>query len=313
MSLLGDTLWAVRFGHVEAQERVSRLVSAQRRALAQPANDAATILLGRRTAEMGRYREALAIYSDGLELDWGDARLFRRRGELLLLLREPDEAVKELKRAVKRAATAPTAREFTETDAGEFIGTGVLHASLLLLGIAHHIRGEPREAIVALAEAARLATEPDEITAATAWLYLALRRANRLREAAAVLAALPGDFGVTLRKPELRLLLALRGDLPFDSLRREIATTSDRSIELLYLYGLAVTLESSGQADESRALLDEIRRNDFWGDLVAVAAEADLARLAAPCPGPLPSFPDDRRWSRCRRARRTRARRSPAG
>lgn len=312
VSFLGDTLWSVRYGHAEAQERVTRLMAAQRRALAEPGNDAATILLGRRTAEMGRFREALEIYSEGLERDWGDARLFRRRGELLLLLREPEKAVRELQQALKRTVLYPDAKEFTETDDGEFVGTRVRYGTLLLLGVAHHIRGDRQAAVNNLTEAARAAVEPDEVAAAMAWLYLTLRRAGRNAEAQEVLGVLPADYEVTHRRAELRMLLALRGELSFDSLRREIATTTDRSVELVYLYGLAVTMEAAGRPEEARALLEEIRRTGFWADVVAVAAEADLARLAAPCPGDLPFFPADRRWIRCR-LRRQRIRNQPNG
>ncbi|MBL8988192.1 MAG: hypothetical protein JNJ80_18110, partial [Gemmatimonadetes bacterium] len=100
------------------------------------------------------------------------------------------------------------------------------------------------------------------------------------------------------------VLRTLGGSRPLDSLQLDVLATGDREAETIYLYGLAVTMLTGGQAAEGKALLGIVGPLGQWHQLAAVAADADLARLAAPCPGPLPALPTDRRWDRCRGMRR---------
>ena len=47
----------------------------------------ALIWVGRRTAYLGRYREAIGIYSDGIKRHPNDARFYRHRGHRYLTVR----------------------------------------------------------------------------------------------------------------------------------------------------------------------------------------------------------------------------------
>ena len=298
LSLLGDTLWSIRFPSMEGQVRVRRLVEAQRRARTDPGDQAAQLLLGRRTAEMGRFREALEIYQTAIDADATDARLWRRQGELLLLLREPDRAADRLEQAVARAKAHPSAKEFLESDDGGLVGTSILHGSYWLLGVAHYVRGDLRRSLEAFGEAARTASNADEAANTAVWLFFLLHQHGRRAEAAEIVRAFPADAPVISSGAEQRLLLALRGDVSYDSLRRETLSAAPET-ENLYRYGLAVGLMSSDESTGGEMLRDLVRLG-AWGNLVAVAAEAELARRAAPCPGPLPRLPAERRWNRCR-------------
>jgi len=287
-----------------ARDRAARLIAAQRRSQSNPDDEATLVLHGRRLAELGRLREAVAVYSAGLDRNPHDARLRRRRAELLLLLREPDAALAELDQAVTRARTTPDRREYTEDDEGNLTAGSTLHASHWLRGIAHYVRGDPARAVIDLTEAARTASHADELVATEYWLYLTLRRLGRPVEAREVLRAMPPESVVVARRPEWRVLRTLGGSRPLDSLQLDVLATGDREAETIYLYGLAVTMLTGGQAAEGKALLGIVGPLGQWHQLAAVAADADLARLAAPCPGPLPALPTDRRWDRCRGMRR---------
>ena len=51
------------------------------------------IWLGRRTAYLGQYDEAIRIYSDGLKIFPNEPRLFRHRGHRYISIRKFDEAI----------------------------------------------------------------------------------------------------------------------------------------------------------------------------------------------------------------------------
>jgi tetratricopeptide (TPR) repeat protein len=59
------------------------------------------IWLGRRTAYLGRYKEAIEILSTGVEAFHEDARFFRHRGHRYITIRCFDLAIDDLKRAAQ--------------------------------------------------------------------------------------------------------------------------------------------------------------------------------------------------------------------
>lgn len=299
-SLVGDTLWSVSLPPELARDRVGRLIEAQRRSHANPDDEATLVLHGRRLAELGRLREAVAVYTAGLDRNPLDPRLRRRRAELLLTLREPDAALADLDRAVARARVSPDRREYLEDDEGQLVAGSTLHASHWLRGVVHYVRGDFGRALIDLTEAATTATHADELVATEYWIYLSLLRVGRLAEARSVLATLPGETLVGSRKAEWRILRTLGGGRSLDSLRRDLVGASDRAAETVYLYALAVTMLTGNRTQEGADLLGLVTSLGQWHHLAAVAADADLARRAAPCPGPLPALPAERRWTRCR-------------
>ena len=58
----------------------------------------ALIWVGRRTAYLGRYREAIGIFSDGIARHPADARMYRHRGHRYLTVREIDQAIADFEK-----------------------------------------------------------------------------------------------------------------------------------------------------------------------------------------------------------------------
>ena len=298
ISFVGDTLWSVNLSAAEGQARVTQLADAKRRAGVFRDDLNAQLLLGRRTAAMGRLREAIEIYTKAIEAVPTDARLYRRRGELLLQIREPNLAAGDLRRAVSRAKQV-NGKEFLEGPDGQLNATSVLHSSLLLLGITHYIRGDYREAYPVLVSAAQSADDSDGIAAASLWLFFTLQRAGRLSEASQVAKVIPADLPVVNRRPELRLLQAFAGTISLDSLQRDLGADAGSAAAGLYLYGVGSSLLARGRRTEAAEAFDEVRHAAGWETVVYIAAEADLARLRPPCPESPTEPPADPRWNRC--------------
>ena len=99
MSLLGKPLHAAA---LPAETRVrleANLATAKAEFEKNPASVDAAIWLGRRTAYLGRFREAIAIYSAAITKHPGDARLYRHRGHRYITVREFDNAIADLTKA----------------------------------------------------------------------------------------------------------------------------------------------------------------------------------------------------------------------
>ena len=96
MSLLGKPLHAAA---LPAETRVrleANLATARAEFEKNPASADAAIWLGRRTAYLGRFRDAIAIYSTAIAKHPGDARLYRHRGHRYITVREFDNAIADL-------------------------------------------------------------------------------------------------------------------------------------------------------------------------------------------------------------------------
>ena len=280
VSLLGDTLWTVPMSIGEAQLRLDALTDARRRQARGRRGEAGRLLLARRTAEMGRLREAFDLYTEVLQDDPEEWRARRRRGEIYLLLRELGPARRELRQVVQATGGQPDLQEFMELPEGGFVGSGVFASAALLLGITDYLRGSYGAAGRELEAALEQAQDADELSAIALWLFFALRRGGREAEAASVVRAIRPDLPVVRRRAEHRLLLFLQGTVSLDSLRRAVANAPGSEEELLDLYGLGFVLLETGQAADAKAVFEQIRSTGNWATIPYLAAEAELARLA---------------------------------
>ena len=95
-SLLGPPLLAAPLADAARTEQESHLAAARARLDANPGDLDAWIWVGRRTAYLGRYREAIEVYSRALERFPEAPELYRHRGHRWLSVRELDRAVADL-------------------------------------------------------------------------------------------------------------------------------------------------------------------------------------------------------------------------
>jgi tetratricopeptide (TPR) repeat protein len=279
ISLLGDTLWSVNLRPEVAQSRLRALERARRAMASRPDASSSRLAIAKSTAGLGRLREAIDLATEAMERHPDDPRLFRLRGELLLLTRRIDPAIRDLQHAARLTIADSTASEFFEVDDVGLIGLGLRHLTFVLLGQAYYLKGEFARAVETLERALAGARNADEAAAAAVWLGFALQRAGLEPRAAAIAGAWRPDAQVVMRLAEHRLLLAWQGALPSDSLRGAAAAGGGADDEALFHYAAAVRLLSQGQEREATAILDLVRSLGPWTALPFLAAEADLLRL----------------------------------
>ena len=92
----------------DVKARMEADLAAARAALKKTPNDPdALIWVGRRTAYLGRHREAIDIFSDGVKRFPSDARFLRHRGHRYITVREFDRAIADLEKAAALVAGKP--------------------------------------------------------------------------------------------------------------------------------------------------------------------------------------------------------------
>lgn len=279
-SLLGRPLTPAELPAPVREAYLARLAEARRAFAHTPENADSIIWLGRRTAYLGRYREAIAIFTDGIRLHPIEARLYRHRGHRRLTVREFDLAIADLERADSLTRGRPDEVEPDGLPNARNIPTSTLQSNIRYhLGLAYYLKGDFGRAAAIFGEdvaAARATGNADMLVASSHWLYMALRRAGRTSEAARVLAPISRDLPVIENGSYHRLLLLYQGVLPVDSLLGGTATVED----VTQGYGIANWHYYNGRREVAFRLWKQILDSPQWAAFGYLAAEAEVAREA---------------------------------
>ena len=288
MSLLGQPLAPTAL-EPEALSRLEAQLDDARAAWEKDRDDAdALIWVGRRTAYLGRYREAIAIFTDGIARHPGDARMLRHRGHRYLTVREIDRAIADLEKAAGLMAGQPDPVEPDGLPNARNVPTGTLHSNVWYhLALGYYLKGDFGRAADTWIKARDSVANADNLVAASHWLYLSLRRAGRTEEAAAVLRPITADLDVIENTEYHRLLLMYRGERTPESL---LVAAGEDAGGSATRYGVSAWYLVNGRRDEAESLWNSILAGSDWPSFGYLAAEAEVAaRRMLRAVGPLPS------------------------
>lgn len=247
---------------------------------ATPDDPDAVIWLGRRTAYLGRYREAVVIYTEGIEHHGNDPRLYRHRGHRYVTLRQFDRAVADFERAAELFAGTPDEVEPDGIPNAKNIPTSTLQFNVWYhLGLAHYLKGDFQAARRAYERCLEVSTNPDALVATTHWYYMTLRRLGHEGRAAALLQPIHGRMEIIENDSYHQLLLMYKGQIPADALFRLSPDTSATLESATIGYGVGNWHLYNGRRETADQIFEAIvRGRDQWAAFGYIAAEAELAR-----------------------------------
>lgn len=281
VSLFGEPLAPPALPPETKADREAKLAAARAEAEARPDDVDALIWLGRRTAYLGRYREAIDIYTRALARHPDEPRLLRHRGHRYLTVRRFDLAVADLERAAQLVAGQPDEVEPDGLPNARNIPVSTLQTNIWYhLGLAHYLLGGPgdmEKAREAFQECLKVSKNADMQVATTHWLYMTLRRLGRVGEAEALLAPMRPDMDVIENRAYHLLTLMYKGEIPPES----IPGLTDGGADGPTLgYGLGDWYLYNGRREDAiRAFREILTWKDQWAAFGYIAAEADLKRL----------------------------------
>jgi tetratricopeptide (TPR) repeat protein len=276
-SLLGQPLSRPVLPEETRRRFEEALVEARQRSYADPGDADALIWLGRRTAYLGRYREAIEIYSRGIQRHRGDARFYRHRGHRYITLRDFDRAIADLERAVSLVEGDDDEIEPDGLPNARNTPTSTLQSNIWYhLGLAYYLQGDFAQALHAYRSCLDVSENPDMLVATSHWLYMTLRRLGRDDEAARLLEPIRADLDVIENGAYHRLLLMYKGELPVDSLLS--ASPSAALDDVTTAYGVGNWYLYHGNAARAEEIFRRIVDAGNWAAFGAIAAEAELKR-----------------------------------
>ena len=238
----------------------------------------AIIWLGRRLAYLGRYRDAIDVFSEGIRKHPKDARMYRHRGHRYITVRQLDRAAEDLSAAAKLVAGRPDEVEPDGQPNARNIPTSTLNSNIYYhLALAHYLRGAFEPSLKAWRECERYSKNPDMLVATSHWLYMTLRRLDRPGEARQVLDPISADMEIIENGSYHRLLRVFKGELTAESL---LAAGGAGLDTVTTRYGLAAWHLANGRKDAAVTLLREIVEGNAqqWPAFGYIAAEAELSR-----------------------------------
>ena len=281
-SLYGRALVPPPLEASRREELERQLADARAERDAHPEEVTAWVRLGRRTADLGRFDEAVEVYTEALARFPGEPHLLRHRGHRYLTLRRFAEAQADL----ALAARALEGRPDEDDPEGATDGSGkpleTLHSNVAYhLGLALYLQGELEPALQAFRHCIALARNPDTLCSATYWTYLALRGLGREDEARAVLEPIRADLEVARYREYHALLLVFRGELDADALLEETAERQgEDSVAFATIgYGVGCWHLFGGRAERAFSVWRRVLRSPAWHAFGCIATEAHMARL----------------------------------
>jgi tetratricopeptide (TPR) repeat protein len=276
LSLLGKPLVAPPLSE-DVRRKLEEDVATARAAYDKAPDDPdAVIWFGRRTAYLGRFGEAIEIFTRGIEAHADEPRLYRHRGHRYITIRKFDLAIKDLRKAALLVEGKPDEVEPDGQPNERNVPTGTLQTNIYYhLGLAHYMKAEFADAATAFRTCLSLSKTPDMRVAAADWLYMALQRLGRADDARAVVEPIAPGLDVIENQAYYRMLLYYKGQGMKDTL-------SGKGVDaVITAYGLANQDLYTGAHEAAAAALTRIvdKQTVHWPSFAYIAAESELARI----------------------------------
>ena len=234
------------------------VTKAQAALAADPRNIAKMIDLGVAQSGARQFREAIATFTKGLQIEPNNALLLRWRGHRYLSVREFDRALADLTRGSTIDST--------------------IYGIWYHLGIVQFVRGEFAAAAASFTKAQPIAPDPGELAGSTDWLWMSLSRAGRGAEANAMLDRKPESRLPPIDNAYTRRLKLYRGEIGPEAVLTA-ADTDDVQIATL-AYGLGNWFLVKGDKAKARESFERsVQQAGGWPGFGFILSEVELRRL----------------------------------
>ena len=243
-----------------------------------PKNADTVIWLGRRTAYLGNYKEAIEIFTNGIEKFPSDARIYRHRGHRFITLRCFNDAIRDFEKAAKLTKGKADEIEPDGLPNARNILTSTLQSNIFYhLGLAYYLKGDFRKALKAYRKAEKVSKNPDMLVATTHWLYMTLRRLGRGREANKSIAEIKDNLDVIESGDYYKLIKIYQGKLKAEDLLKETGAEASTLSNASLGYGLGNWFLYNGEKEKASKIFRQITNGNQWASFGYIAAEAELS------------------------------------
>lgn len=277
-SLFGQPLYPPEPSPAQKATLEADLAAARAEYDKHPRDEERTIWLGRRLAYLGRYREAIDVYSKGLERHPRSAKLLRHRGHRNISIRRFDRAIADFEKAAALVRGTPDEVEPDGAPNKYNTPRSTLQSNIWYhLGLAYYLNGDFRNALRSYVECMTVSAVNDDMLVATAdWLYMTYRRLGREDDAGKVLEPIHEKMDILENDAYHKRLLMYKGLLKPDSL---LDTEGADPVQIATQgYGVGNWYLYNGDRTKAKEIFETILKGTSWSAFGYIAAEADVKR-----------------------------------
>ena len=279
VSFLGDSLRAIPLSD-SARMAMEQDLAAAKASLDRTPTDADSIIwYARRLGYLGRFRESIAAYTDGIAKHPDNPWLYRHRGHRYISVRELDNAIADLEKAAQLTEGKPDEVEPDGQPNAQNTPIGTLQSNIAYhLALAYYLKGDFAKAVPIYEKELAAAKNDDRKVSTGHWLYMSLRRLGKDNEAKAMLTKFKKDMNVIENQSYHSLMMLYKGELPVDSVLAPSAPIAG-SGPAAVAYGVGNWHQYNGRQAEAEAVYRRIIGSNQWASFGYIAAEAELARM----------------------------------
>jgi len=278
-SVTGEPLFQLPIAS-ETSDEMKKYFKALKEYEKSPKNADNIIWLGRRTAYLGKYRSAIAIFSKGIKLFPEDARMYRHRGHRFITLRLFKQAISDLEKACQLIYRKADEIEpdGMPNPSGKPIST--LHSNIWYhMGLAYYLDGDLEKALLAYRNSLDISDNDDKKVSTVHWLYMTLRLLNIKYEAEMHLQDIDLELDIIENHHYYDCLLLYKGKITPEELLEKARKQGSLGLSTIG-YGVANWYYYNEQKDEAKRILEKILNLENWTSFGYIAAEVDLKRMS---------------------------------
>lgn len=256
----------------------ANLRAAEKKYQADSLNDEHIIWYGRRLAYLGKYKEAIDIFTKGIAINPNNARFYRHRGHRYITLRCFDNAIADLKKAAELTREHVDEIEADGIPNEKNIPTSTLQTNIHYhLGLAHFLKGDYRQALLAWEKCLDISDNDDMKVATLNWLNVVLRKMGRQKDAGQHLSEVKADMEIIENHDYFDILNMYKSgdDGKLVSKTQNQETLSNATLG----YALGIYYELKGNQEKAKQFFEKVVAGKQWSSFGYIAAEVELARM----------------------------------
>jgi len=278
-NLMGEILPPKSLSEEEKVTYTGNLVTAEQKFLAYPDSLELTIWYGRRLAYLGRYLDAIKVYSDGLIKFPKSYRLRRHRGHCYISTRQLNKAIKDFEMAAYHSLNAQNAIEpdGLPNKFNQPVGNDKFNI-WYHFGLAHYLNGRYDKALSAYTKCMEFSDNDDLIVATTYWQYLTYKKLGNDPLASDLLNKMTSPLTLLENDSYQELIFLFQGKNEVEALIKS-ATTSDGNLNPTLAYGIGCYFQHEGKSNQANEIFLKIIESPSWHSFGYIGAEAELKTI----------------------------------
>lgn len=282
-NFMGEELPAKQLTETAKQKLEANLLEAKSKLEAYPDSLELIIWHGRRLAYLGRYLEAIDVYTAGLEKFPTSYKLRRHRGHRYISTRQLDNAIEDFEMAAYYTVGTPNAIEpdGIPNKLNKPLGNDKFNI-WYHYGLAHYLNGRYDKALSAYKKCMEFSDNNDLLIATTYWLYMTYKKIGNAELAEPLLSSINAEMTIVENDPYLDLLLLFKGEKEVDDLM-QVAFPEGGNIDPTMGYGIGNWYQQQGDIEKANEVFLKVLESPSWDAFGYIAAEAELT-TAFPVP-----------------------------